>query len=84
MTAEKSFQSVWLIMLVLSLLFLVWTSLVFAGGSAIKSVARISGVLYITTVLAFLVSNLFLKASLVVAGDVSTTMRLVADHALQY
>ena len=30
-----------------------------------KSISRISGVLYVTTVLAFLVSNLFLKEQLV-------------------
>ena len=36
MTTEKSIgKYVWVIMLVLSLLFLAWTSLVFAGGSAI-------------------------------------------------
>jgi hypothetical protein len=49
-----------------------------------KSISRISGVLYIATVLAFLLSNLFLKASLVDAGDVSGTLKLVADNALQY
>jgi xanthosine utilization system XapX-like protein len=49
-----------------------------------KSVSRISGVLYIATVLAFLVSNLFLKEPLVDAGDVPGTLERVADNALQY
>ena len=49
-----------------------------------KSISRICGVLYISTVLAFLVSNLFLKAQLVDAEDISNTFRLVADHAFQY
>jgi hypothetical protein len=35
MIADRSPTYVWVIMLVLSLLFLAWTSLVFAGGSAI-------------------------------------------------
>ena len=49
-----------------------------------KRISRISGVLYIATVLAFLLSNLFLKEPLVDAEDVSATLRLVADNALQY
>ena len=35
MTTENNSKYVWVIMLVLSLLFLAWTSLVFAGGAAI-------------------------------------------------
>jgi hypothetical protein len=49
-----------------------------------KSISRISGVLYVTTVLAFLVSNLFLKEQLVDAENISKTLKLVGDNALQY
>jgi hypothetical protein len=49
-----------------------------------KSISRTVGILYIVTVLAFLVSNLVLKGPLVDAADVSGTFRLVADNALQY
>ncbi len=49
-----------------------------------KSISRLCGVLYISTVLAFLVSNLFLKAQLVDAENISNTFELVADNALQY
>jgi hypothetical protein len=51
---------------------------------SIKSISRICGVLYITTVLAFLVSNLFLKAQLVDAENIFNTFKLVADNAFQY
>lgn len=49
-----------------------------------KSVSRICGVLYVTTVLAFLVSNLFLKEQLVDAENIANTLELVGDNALQY
>jgi hypothetical protein len=49
-----------------------------------KSIARICGVLYIATVLAFLISNLVLKEPLVDAEDVSSTLELVADNEFQY
>ena len=49
-----------------------------------KSISRICGILYVSTVFAFLAGNLFLKAQLVDAGNVSNTVKLVADHALQY
>jgi len=49
-----------------------------------KSISRISGVLYVTTVLAFLVSNLALKEQLVDAENISNTLKLVGDNALQY
>jgi len=49
-----------------------------------KSISRICGVLYISTVLAFLLSNLFLKQQLVDAENISNTFKLVADNAFQY
>jgi len=49
-----------------------------------KSISRICGVLYIATVLAFLISNLVLKEPLVDAENVSSTLELVADNAFQY
>ena len=49
-----------------------------------KSISRICGVLYVTTVLAFLANNLFLKEQLVDAENVSKTFELVAANAFQY
>jgi xanthosine utilization system XapX-like protein len=49
-----------------------------------KSISRICGILYVSTVLAFLASNLFLKAQLVDAGNISGTFKLLADNAFQY
>lgn len=49
-----------------------------------KSISRICGILYASTVLAFLASNLFLKEQLVDAGDISGTFKLLAEHAFQY
>ena len=49
-----------------------------------RSISRICGVLYIVTVLAFLICNLVLKEPLVDAEDVSGTLELVADNDLQY
>lgn len=49
-----------------------------------KSISRLCGILYIATVSAFLVSNLFLKAQLVDAENISSTFKLVADNAFQY
>jgi hypothetical protein len=51
---------------------------------SIKSIARICGVLYISTVLAFLANNLFLKEQLVDSENISSTFELVAGNALQY
>ncbi len=49
-----------------------------------KSISRICGILYVFTVLAFLASNLFLKAQLVDANNISNTFKLVANNAFQY
>lgn len=49
-----------------------------------KSISRICGVIYIVTVLAFLISNLVMKEPLVDAEDISSTLGLVADNDLQY
>jgi len=49
-----------------------------------KSISRICGVLYVSTVLAFLVNNLFVKEQLVDAESVSSTLGLVADNAFRY
>jgi hypothetical protein len=49
-----------------------------------KSISRIGGVLYVTTVLAFLVVNLLLKERLIDAADIPRTLELVRDNALQY
>ena len=51
---------------------------------SIKSISRICGVLYLSTVAAWLVSNLFLKAQLVDTENISNTFKLVADNAVQY
>lgn len=48
------------------------------------SISRICGVLYLTTVLAFLANNLFLKEQLIDAGNISGTFQLLADNAFQY
>lgn len=50
----------------------------------IKSISRICGVLYLTTVLAFLANNLFLKEQLVDAENISSTFQLLAANAFQY
>lgn len=49
-----------------------------------RSISRICGVLYVSTVPAFLVSNLFLKAQLVDADNISNTFNLIANNAFQY
>ena len=49
-----------------------------------KSISRICGILYVSTVLAFLVSNLFLKGQLVDAGNISNTFKHLSEHAFQY
>jgi hypothetical protein len=49
-----------------------------------RSISRICGVLYIVTVLAFLISNLVMKGPLVDAENVSSTLELVADNEIQY
>ncbi|MGD2166354.1 MAG: DUF4386 domain-containing protein [Anaerolineae bacterium] len=50
----------------------------------VKRISRISGVLYLTTVPAFLVSNLLLKGQLVNAPDIAGTLGRVADNVLRY
>jgi len=49
-----------------------------------KSISRIIGWLYISTVLAFLGSNLLLKGQLVDAGNIQKTFSMVAANANQY
>jgi len=49
-----------------------------------KSVSRICGVIYIVTVLAFLISNLILKQPLVDAENIPGTLERVADNAFQF
>lgn len=49
-----------------------------------KSISRIIGWLYISTVLAFLGSNLLLKDQLVDAGNIQKTFSMVAANATQY
>jgi len=49
-----------------------------------KSVSRIIGILYISTVLAFLATNMFVKEQLVDAQNISNTFQLLADNAFQY
>ena len=49
-----------------------------------RSISRICGVLYVSTVPAFLVSNLLLKAQLVDADNISNTFNLIANNAFQY
>lgn len=49
-----------------------------------KLISRICGILYVSTVLAFLASNLFLKEELVHADNISNTFELLAEHSLQY
>ena len=49
-----------------------------------KTISRICGILYASTVLAFLFSNLFLKEQLVDAGEITSTFRLLAENAFRY
>jgi hypothetical protein len=49
-----------------------------------KSISRICGVLYIVTVLAFLIGNLVLKEPLVDAENVTSTLERVGDNEFQY
>ncbi len=49
-----------------------------------KRVSRITGALYVSTVLAFLVANLALKGKLINAADIPSTLGLVAANAVQY
>jgi hypothetical protein len=49
-----------------------------------RSISRICGVLYIVTVLAFLLSNLIFKEQLVDAGDVAGTFARVAANSLRF
>lgn len=49
-----------------------------------KTISRICGILYVTTVLASPVSNLFFREQLVDAGDISGTFELLAENAFQY
>jgi len=49
-----------------------------------KSISRICGILYVSTVSAFLVSNLFMKEQLVNANNIPNTFKLLAENAVQY
>jgi hypothetical protein len=49
-----------------------------------RSVARICGVLYLVTVLAYLASNFLLKGQIVDAGNVTATLARVASSPAQY
>lgn len=49
-----------------------------------KQISRIAGGLYLATVLAFIVSNLFIKERLIDAGHITNTLSLVAENAFQY
>jgi len=50
----------------------------------LKRISRVCGVLYVTTVLAFLVSNLVMKVPLLDAANIPKTLQLVAGHSAQY
>ena len=50
----------------------------------IKSTSRICGILYVSTVLAFLVSKMFVIERLVDAGNISETFRSLAENATRY
>jgi hypothetical protein len=50
----------------------------------IKAISRICGILYVSTILAPAVSNLFLNERLVDAENISSTYQLLAEHAFQY
>jgi len=50
----------------------------------IKSISRICGILYLSTVPAFLFSNLFVKEQLVNADNIPNTFKLLAENAFQY
>ena len=49
-----------------------------------KSISRIVGILYVSTVLAFIFSNLVLKEKLVDAENIHNTLIVLADNAYQY
>jgi xanthosine utilization system XapX-like protein len=49
-----------------------------------KSISRICGILYVSTVLAFLFSKLFVQEQLVDANNISNTFKLLAENAFQY
>ena len=49
-----------------------------------KKIARICGWLYLSTVLAFVLSNLILKGRLVDVEDISSTFKLISANAFQY
>jgi len=49
-----------------------------------KTISRICGILYVLTVLAFIISKLLLVEQLVDAGNISSTFNQLAEHALQY
>ena len=49
-----------------------------------KTISRICGILYVSTVLAFLVSKLFFREQLVDAGNISKTFELLTKNAFQY
>jgi hypothetical protein len=49
-----------------------------------KTISRICGILYVSTILALFVSKLFFREQLVDAGDISKTFELLAENAFQY
>jgi hypothetical protein len=49
-----------------------------------KTISRICGILYVSTVLALFVSQLFFREQLVDPGDISRTFRFLAENAFQY
>lgn len=49
-----------------------------------KSISRICGWLYISTISAFIASNMIVKEQLIDAQNISTTFNLVAENALKY
>jgi hypothetical protein len=50
----------------------------------IKSISRICGILYVSTVPAFLVSKLSIQGQLVDVNNISNTFKLLAENAFQY
>ena len=49
-----------------------------------RTISKICGFLYLSTVLAFLANNLFLKEQLIDAKNISITYQLLAPNAFQY
>ena len=49
-----------------------------------KSIVRLCGILFLVTIAAWIVSNIFLKGPLQDAENYANTFQLVKDHAFQY